>query len=278
MKRLTEFLNANRIAAAAALVLLLIVIASALPGLVSGHSPIRLDIPARLAAPDSGHLLGTDAFGRDMLARIAHGGRYTLAVGLGVVTLAFVVGAPLGIISGYLGGWFDTVIMRSVDAVLSFPSLVLAIALAAVFGPSLHNAMLAVAITLAPRFTRVARSQALAIAVKPYVEAALAMGASTPRILVHYVFRNGVGPLLVQAALSVGSAILQTASLGFLGLGAQAPTPEWGADLAANLQYLDTAPWMVLAPGAAILLTVLSFNLISDALVDWLQPRQRRNR
>jgi peptide/nickel transport system permease protein len=168
--------------------------------------------------------------------------------------------------------------MRCVDAVLSFPSLVLAIALAAVFGPSLHNAMLAVAITLAPRFTRVARSQALAIAVKPYVEAALAMGASTPRILVHYVFRNGVGPLLVQAALSVGSAILQTASLGFLGLGAQAPTPEWGADLAANLQYLDTAPWMVLAPGAAILLTVLSFNLISDALVDWLQPRQRRNR
>lgn len=275
MKRWTAFYRANPVAACAALLLLAIIAISAVPSLAGGHSPIRLDIASRLAAPDSTHWLGTDAFGRDVLARIAHGGRYTLAVGLGVVALAFVAGAPLGILAGYVGGWLDTLIMRGVDALLSFPSLVLAIALAAVFGPSLDHAMLAVAITLAPRFTRVARGQALAIAVKPYVEAALAMGASPPRILLHYVFRNSLGPLLVQAALAVGSAILQTASLGFLGLGAQAPTPEWGADLAANLQYLDSAPWVALAPGAAILLTVLSFNLISDAAADWLQPRQR---
>lgn len=272
-----DFLRHNRIAALAAMLLLAIVAIALLPGL-SGHSPTAIDIATRLAPPGAGHLLGTDGFGRDVLARIAHGGRYTLAVGLGVVAAAFVAGVVLGTLSGYAGGWVDSVIMRCVDALLSFPALVLAIALASVFGPSLHNAMLAVAITLAPRIARVARSQALAICVRPYVESAVAIGASTPRILFHYVFRNGLGPLLVQGSLSVGSAILQTASLGFLGLGAQAPTPEWGADLAASLQYIDSAPWLVLAPGAAILLTVLSFNLISDALVDWLSPRRRRAR
>lgn len=272
------FFKQNKIAALAALVLLAIVAMALMPGLLAGYSPTQLDIEARLTAPGAGHLLGTDGFGRDVLARIAYGGRYTLAVGLGVVAVAFVIGVTLGTLSGYAGGWIDSVIMRCVDALLSFPALVLAIALASVFGPSLHNAMLAVAITLAPRITRVARSQALAISVRPYVESAIAIGASTPRILFHYVFRNGLGTMLVQGSLSVGSAILQTASLGFLGLGAQAPTPEWGADLANNLQYIDSAPWLVLAPGIAILLTVLSFNLISDALVDWLSPRQRRAR
>jgi peptide/nickel transport system permease protein len=182
----------------------------------------------------------------------------------------------LGTVSGYCGGWIDSVIMRCVDAVLSFPALVLAIALAAAFGPSLENAMFAVAITLAPRFARVARTQAMAISVKPYVEAAVSMGVPTGRILTRYILRNGIGPLLVHASLSIGSAILQTASLGFLGLGAQAPLPEWGSDLAANLQYIDSAPWVALLPGTAILLTVLSFNLIGDALVDWLLPKGRK--
>ena len=157
----------------------------------------------------------------------------------------------------------------------SFPALVLAIALAAALGPSLQNAMLAVSITLAPQFARLARGQALAIAARPYVEAAVAIGVSTPRLLFHYVLRNGIGPLLVQASLALGAAIVQTAGLGFLGLGAQPPAPEWGADVAANLQYIRGSPWVALAPGMAILLTVMAFNLIGDALADWVNPRKR---
>ncbi|WP_246778251.1 ABC transporter permease [Rhizobium sp. BG6] len=165
--------------------------------------------------------------------------------------------------------------MRIVDAILAFPALVLAIALAAAFGPSLQNAMLAVAITLAPQFARVARSQALSVSVKPYVEAAVSLGLPNSRILFRYIFVNGLGPLLVQSTLALGSAILQTASLGFLGLGAQPPMAEWGADVSANLQYVRSAPWVALAPGMAILFAVLSFNLVGDSLADWFNPRRR---
>ena len=196
---------------------------------------------------------------------------------MGVVSAAFLVGITFGTIAGYFGGIIDSIIMRFVDALLSFPSLVLAIALAAALGPSLTNAMLAVAITLSPQFARVARGQALSIAVKPYVEAAVCIGVSTPGILFRYILKNGLGPLLVHASLSLGSAILQTASLGFLGLGAQPPLPEWGADVSLNLQFIRETPWVTLAPGVAILLTVLSFNLIGDALVDWFNPRNRRD-
>jgi len=278
MDNFLYFVKQNKLAALAGVLLVLLMAGVLLPQLWSAYSPIKLDIGARLMAPGASHWFGTDAFGRDVLARILYGGRFTLAIGLGVVALAFVAGVALGTISGFFGGIVDTIIMRCVDAVLSFPALVLAIALAAAFGPSLENAMFAVAITLAPRFARVARSQAMAISVKPYVEAAISMGVPTPRILTRYILRNGIGPLLVHASLSIGSAILQTASLGFLGLGAQAPVPEWGVDLAANLQYLDSAPWVALVPGAAILLTVLSFNLIGDALVDWLLPKKRNAR
>jgi peptide/nickel transport system permease protein len=210
-----------------------------------------------------------------VLTRIMHGGRATLAIGVGVVAIAFIVGVSLGMLAGFAGGWTDSIIMRIVDAILAFPALVLAIALAAAFGPSLENAMLAVAITLAPQFARVARSQALSISVKPYVEAAISLGLPTPRILFRYVFINGLGPLLVQSTLALGSAILQTASLGFLGLGAQPPMAEWGADVSANLQYVRGAAWVALAPGMAILLAVLSFNLIGDSLADWFNPRRR---
>ena len=191
------------------------------------------------------------------------------------VAIAFVVGVFFGTLAGYAGGVVDQVIMRIVDAMLSFPALVLAIALAAAFGPSLSNAMLAVAITLAPQFARVARSQALAISVKPYVEAAISLGLSDLRILWRYVFANGLGPLLVQASLSIGSAVLQTASLGFLGLGAQPPLAEWGADVSSNLQFMRESPWVALSPGMAILLVVLCFNLIGDSLADWFNPRRR---
>ena len=273
MGEIAYFLQRNRLAAIGGAVLALMLLAIAIAPLLVSHSPIAIDMARKLAPPSLAHPLGTDFFGRDVLARVLHGGRFTLAIGLGVVVLAFVVGVAFGTLAGFAGGAIDMVIMRVVDALLSFPSLVLAIALAASFGPSLSTAMLAVAITLAPQFARVARGQALAISVRPYVEAAIAIGVSTPRLLLRYVLRNGVGPLLVQASLSLGSAILQTASLGFLGLGAQPPTPEWGADVAANMQYVREAPWVALAPGFAILLAVLCFNLIGDGLRDVLDPR-----
>lgn len=275
MTALLHFLRKNSLATLGGLVLLAIILAVIFGPMISPYGPTKLDVLNKLQGPSWAHWLGTDSLGRDVLTRVLHGGRFTLAIGIGVVTISFTIGVFFGTLAGFAGGPVDMVIMRIVDAMLSFPALVLAIALAAAFGPSLNNAMLAVAITLAPQFARVARSQALAISVKPYVEAAVSLGLSTRRILWRYVFANGLGPLLVQASLSLGSAILQTASLGFLGLGAQPPLAEWGADVSANLQYLRESPWVALSPGMAILFTVLCFNLIGDSLADWFNPRRR---
>lgn len=275
MRPFLLFLRRNQLAALGGAVLLLILAAIVIGPMVGPYSPTRLDVLHKLAAPSFQHWLGTDSLGRDVFTRVLYGGRYTLAIGTGVVAIAFVVGVFFGTLAGYAGGVVDQVIMRIVDAILSFPALVLAIALAAAFGPSLSNAMLAVAITLAPQFARVARSQALAISVKPYVEAAVSLGLPDMRILWRYVFANGLGPLLVQASLSIGSAVLQTASLGFLGLGAQPPLAEWGADVSSNLQFMRESPWVALSPGMAILLVVLCFNLIGDSLADWFNPRRR---
>jgi peptide/nickel transport system permease protein len=275
MSELFRFLRKNTLALAGLIILALLVAIIVFGPIISPYSPTKLDVLHKLAAPGFEHWLGTDAFGRDVFTRIMYGGRATLAIGVGVVAIAFVVGVPFGMMAGFTGGWLDSIIMRIVDAILAFPALVLAIALAAAFGPSLENAMLAVAITLAPQFARVARSQALSISVKPYVEAAISLGLPTPRILFRYIFVNGLGPLLVQSTLALGSAILQTASLGFLGLGAQPPMAEWGADVSANLQFVRSAAWVALAPGMAILLAVLSFNLIGDSLADWFNPRRR---
>lgn len=275
MSEFFSFLRKNTLAMAGSLILLALVLVIVFGPMITPYSPTKLDVLHKLAAPSFSHWLGTDAFGRDVFTRIMHGGRATLAIGVGVVAIAFVVGVSFGMLAGFAGGWTDSVIMRIVDAILAFPALVLAIALAAAFGPSLENAMLAVAITLAPQFARVARSQALSISVKPYVEAAISLGLPTQRVLFRYVFLNGLGPLLVQSTLALGSAILQTASLGFLGLGAQPPMAEWGADVSANLQFVRGAAWVALAPGMAILLAVLSFNLIGDSLADWFNPRRR---
>lgn len=275
MSQFIAFLRRNPLATLGLTVLVLLVLAVVFGPMVSPYGPTRLDVLNKLQGPSFSHWLGTDSLGRDVLTRVLHGGRFTLAIGVGVVGIAFAVGVFFGTLAGFVGGAVDMIIMRFVDAILSFPALVLAIALAAAFGPSLNNAMLAVAITLAPQFARVARSQALSVSVKPYVEAAISLGLPTRRILWRYIFANGLGPLLVQASLSLGSAILQTASLGFLGLGAQPPLAEWGADVSANLQYLRESPWLALSPGMAILLAVLCFNLIGDSLADWFNPRRR---
>jgi len=275
MREIITFLRHNTLAVVGLVILVLLVGLITIGPSISPYTPTKLDILRKLEGPTFAHWLGTDAFGRDVLTRIMYGGRATLTIGVGVVAIAFVVGVFFGMLAGFAGGWTDNIIMRIVDAILAFPALVLAIALAAAFGPSLQNAMLAVAITLAPQFARVARSQALSISVKPYVEAAISLGLPTHRILLRYVFVNGLGPLLVQSTLALGSAILQTASLGFLGLGAQPPLSEWGADVSSNLQYVRSAAWVALSPGMAILLAVLSFNLIGDSLADWMNPRRR---
>jgi peptide/nickel transport system permease protein len=275
MAEIAAFLRTNRLAAFGLALLAAILVCVIAGPLVYEVSPTRLNILKRLAPPGPDFWLGTDALGRDVLARVLHGGRMTLVVGCGVVALAFVTGATIGMISGFAGGWIDVVVMRLADAMLSFPSLVLAIALAAAFGPSLENAMLAVAITLMPQFARVARAQAVSVSARPYVEAAVTLGLTRRRILLRYVFANGVGPLFVQATLALGAAILQTASLGFLGLGAQPPAAEWGADVSINLDFVRSAPWVALARGAGILLAVMAFNLIGDGLAEWLDPRRR---
>ncbi|QFY63728.1 ABC transporter permease (plasmid) [Rhizobium grahamii] len=275
MREFVTFLRRNTLAVVGLGILVALIVLITIGPMITVYSPTKLDVLHKLAAPSVSHWLGTDAFGRDVLTRIMYGGRATLTIGVGVVAIAFLVGVFFGTIAGFAGGWTDSIIMRIVDAILAFPALVLAIALAAAFGPSLQNAMLAVAITLAPQFARVARSQALSVSVKPYVEAAVSLGLPNSRILFRYIFVNGLGPLLVQSTLALGSAILQTASLGFLGLGAQPPMAEWGADVSANLQYVRSAPWVALAPGMAILFAVLSFNLVGDSLADWFNPRRR---
>ena len=274
MNELRSFLRHNHLAFAGAVILTVMTLAVLFGPFFLG-SPLEIEMGVKLQPPSLAYPLGTDNFGRDMLSRVLTGGRFTLAIGILVVALAFVVGVFFGILAGFTGGIVDTIIMRIVDAILSFPALVLAIALAAAFGPSLQNAMLAVAITMAPQFARVARSQALAISARLYVDAAQSLGLPKARILVYYILLNSIGPLLVQASLNVGSAILQTSALGFLGLGAQPPLPEWGADVSANLTFARSSPWTTLGPGFAILLTVLAFNLIGDALADWFNPKRR---
>jgi len=275
MGGLAHFLRSNRMASFGIVLLGLILIAVLVGPIFYEVSPTRLNILKRLAPPGPDFWLGTDSLGRDVLARLLHGGRVTLVVGCSVVALAFAIGVTIGMISGFAGGWLDWFIMRLADAMLSFPSLVLAIALAAAFGPSLENAMLAVAITLMPQFARVARGQAVSVSVKPYVEAAVTLGLPRGRILLRYVFANGVGPLLVQATLAIAAAIIAEASLSFLGLGQQPPAPSWGSMLNTAQRFLTQAPWMAIWPGAAIFLAVLSFNLLGDGLRDALDPRLR---
>lgn len=260
-----------------ALVAVLLVLLALLAPLIAPSDPSALRVANKFRAPgQDGFLLGSDFFGRDLLSRLLWGGRTTLLVGVSVIGISSGIGIPLGLLAGQVGGWVDEVLMRLADAMLAFPSLVLAIAIASVLGPSLTNAMVAVAIAYTPQFMRVARGQARAVAVLPFIEAARSVGVGPWGLLARHVAPNCFGPLAVQASLNLGGAILATASLGFLGLGVQAPTPEWGADVAASTVYVREAPWPALWPGLAIVLAVLAVNLLADGVVDWLNPKLRK--
>jgi dipeptide transport system permease protein len=222
-------------------------------------------------------LLGTDEVGRDILSRLIWGARYSLAIGLVVVSIALVSGVTLGVLAGYFRGWVDALIMRIMDIILAFPSLLLALVLVSVLGKGLFNAMLAIALVLQPHFARLARAAVMAEKNREYVVSAKVAGAGHLRLMVITILPNCLGPLIVQATLSFSNAILEAAALGFLGLGAQPPTPEWGTMLARAREFITSAWWVVTMPGLAILITVLAINLIGDGLRDALDPKLKRS-
>ncbi|MBM3573876.1 MAG: ABC transporter permease [Alphaproteobacteria bacterium] len=253
---------------------LFFVVVAALAPLISPFDPAATDWSAVRKPPTLKHWMGTDEIGRDVLARMIWGAQASLLAGVVSVSLAVGLGVPIGLISGYCGGWVDALLQRITDAMLAVPFLILAIALAAFLGPNLTNAMIAIGISTMPIFIRLTRGQVLSVKVEDYVEAARAVGNSHPRIAVRHVFPNVVAPLLVQATLSIATAIIAEASLSFLGLGQQPPAPSWGSMLNVAKNFLSQAPWMALFPGLAICLVVLGFNLLGDGLRDALDPKE----
>jgi len=261
-----------------AIVLFFIVVGYILAPVVAPYNPrTDRDLPARLSAPSREHPFGTDELGRDILTRIAHGTRISFTVGLMAVTFAFAVGTVLGLVSGYTGGYLETVTMRIMDVLLAFPALLLAIAIVAMRGPGLHNTMFALGITYIPIYARLSRASVMGIKELDYITAATMVGVPRRRILLRHVLPNSLSPLIVQFTLNIATAIIETAALGFLGLGAQPPSPEWGAMLSNGYKFLTIgAWWALLFPGLAIIFVVIGFNLVGDGLRDALDPRLRR--
>jgi len=233
------------------------------------------DLRARLAPPSAEHWFGADELGRDQFTRVWHGGRISLRVGLLAVTFAAVTGTLLGLAAGYVGGWLDTFVVWLMDIVLAFPGVLLAIVIVATLGPNLTNALIAISVTQVPLYTRIVRSVVLAVRETEYVQAAKALGTNPLGIVFKHVLPNSLSPLIVQLTLSVGTAILDVAALGFLGLGAQPPQPEWGLMIRDGFTQFVRAPWMSIFPGIAIFLSVVGFNLLGDAIRDVLDPRLR---
>ncbi|MDR7419610.1 MAG: ABC transporter permease [Armatimonadota bacterium] len=258
---------------AGALITTLIVIVAAAPGLFAGFDPLAVDGSRRLATPSAVHPFGTDELGRDMLSRVIHGARLSVSSGFFAVLIATVLGGALGLVAGYAGGGLDEVMMRVADIFLAFPALVMAMAVVAALGPSLVNALLALAIVWWPQYTRLVRISVVAAKEQTYVEAARAAGVPERRIMLRHVLPNIVSPVIVKMTLDVGTAILLTAALSFLGLGAQPPTPEWGSMITTGRNYMLEYWWYPTFPGAAIFLTALGFNLLGDGVRDWLDPR-----
>ena len=255
-------------------VLLFIALAAFAPW-IAPHDPIAASWAAIRKPPSAQYWFGTDEIGRDVLSRVIWGTRASLLAGVVSVSISLLIGVPLGMAAGFLGGPVDAVISRITDAFLACPFLILAIALAAFLGPSLTNAMIAIGVSAAPIFVRLARGQVLSVKVEDYVEAARAVGNSPLRIALRHILPNITAPLIVQATLAIAAAVIAEASLSFLGLGQQPPAPSWGSMLNTAKNYIDNSPWMAISPGVSIFLLVLSFNLLGDGLRDALDPRQR---
>ncbi|HEY3078801.1 MAG TPA: ABC transporter permease [Chloroflexota bacterium] len=258
----------------AAIVLFVVVIAL-LADFITPYDP-AWQIDERLMPPNADYVLGLDEFGRDVYSRIIYGARVSLYVGMvSVVFIALPIGLTLGVLAGYFRGWVDTLLSRIVDVMFAFPSIILAIVIVGIMGPSLTNAMIAIGIVYAPTFARVARGSTLAVAGLDYVMASRTIGARDARIILRHVLPNIAAPLIVQTTLALSTAILAEAALSFLGLGTQPPTPSWGTMLNTGRRYMELAPWVAIYPGVAIMVAVLGFNLAGDGLRDALDPRLR---
>ncbi|MFO7173575.1 MAG: ABC transporter permease [Bacillota bacterium] len=272
LRRLFRYRNALL---GGAIILTLVTMVTCAPW-VAPYDPLEADLTRALRPPGGEFLLGTDEQGRDLFSRLVWGGRLSLLAGVSAIGLALVLGTATGALSAYFGGWLDLLVMRVMDIMLAFPSILLAIAITAILGPGLGNAILAVAVVNIPYFARLVRASVLSIKEQEYVLAAEALGAGHLRILAGHVLPNALAPLIVQATLGLGWALLDIAGLSFLGLGARPPDPEWGSMLSRAQAYIQVAPWVVTFPGLAIMVAVLGFNLLGDGLRDALDPRLRR--
>ncbi|WP_254778819.1 MULTISPECIES: nickel transporter permease [unclassified Bacillus (in: firmicutes)] len=266
----------NRLALVGMGIVIFFIILAFIAPMIAPYSFKEQVLTERLQAPSEKHWFGTDDFGRDIFSRILYGARISLWVGFFSVLGSVIVGTFLGIVAGYYGRWIDSIISRFFDIMLAFPSILLAIAVVAILGPSLQNALIAIAVINIPNFGRLVRSKVLSVKQEEYIMAAKAVGMKDSRILFRHILPNSVSPVIVQATLAIATAIIEAAALGFLGLGAQAPTPEWGKMLADSKQYLVQAPWTLFFPGVAIMLTVLGFNLMGDGLRDVLDPKMKQ--
>ncbi|MEP3435528.1 MAG: ABC transporter permease subunit [Hoeflea sp.] len=284
--RFSEFwyyFSQNRGAVLGLVVFSIVVFVAIFAPLIAPHSPSVQNREAFLLPPfwqeggNLSYLLGTDAVGRDILSRLMYGARFSLFIGLFVVVLSVSSGVMIGLIAGYFRGWVDTVIMRIMDVILAFPSLLLALVLVAILGPGLLNAMIAIALILQPHFVRLTRASVMSERDREYVIASRVAGAGKIRLMFLTILPNCLAPLIVQATLSFSSAILDAAALGFLGMGAQPPTPEWGTMLAEAREFILRAWWVVTFPGVAILVTVLAINLMGDGLRDALDPKLKKS-
>ncbi|MFN3634800.1 MAG: ABC transporter permease subunit [Rhizobium rhizophilum] len=277
------YFSENRGAVIGLVVFVALVLTAVFAGVIAPHSPFEqyrnavLLPPAWLEGGNWSFVLGTDPVGRDILSRLIYGSQYSLFIGVFVTTLSLTTGIAIGVIAGYYGGWLDTAIMRLMDIILAFPSLLLALVLVAILGPGLTNGMIAIALVLQPHFVRLTRAAVMSEKTRDYVTAARLAGASPFRLMFKTILPNCMAPLIVQATLSFSNAILDAAALGFLGMGAQPPAPEWGTMLAEAREFILRAWWVVTFPGLAILITVLAINLMGDGLRDALDPKLKRS-
>lgn len=258
------------------ILLILIVVALFAPA-IAPFDPIQMGVGKNLQPPSAAHWFGTDDYGRDLFSRIIYGSRLTLMIGLVAVGISMTVGLLIGLVAGYIGGWIETILMRAMDVLFSFTETLIALAAVAVLGPSLKNAMIAVGISSIPFYARIAYGAVIVEKNKEYFKAAQAIGAKPLRLIFRHLLPNILSPIIVVATVGVSVAILSASALSFLGLGAQPPSPEWGAILAAGRDYFKRAPWVTTFPGLSIAITVLGFNLLGDGLREALDPQQRQS-
>ena len=278
LRQVWRHLRRNRLAMVGLVVLVLFLLCAIFAPFITPYDPIKTDFGNALQAPSSENLLGTDWLGRDSFSRILYGSRISLAIGLISVTIGMLIGVPIGALSGYYGGRFDILIQRVIDILIAFPGILLAIVVVAVLGVGVENVMIAVGIASVPIYTRLVRGSVLAVKEQGYIAAAKALGIGDARIIIRHIMPNCLGPIIVQSTFQIATAILWAAGLGFLGLGAQPPDPEWGAMLSKGREYIRTSHHLTTYPGLAILFMVLGFNLLGDGLRDALDPRSRKHR